>query len=88
MTANEPERLFRATTPDEDGGPRLDASARTLGARPLIDVRATLPIPSTLARAACQSALGLRNTYLSIVALPDFGDGPVKTPSTRVSVPM
>lgn len=35
---SDPEILFRAMTPDDDGGPQLDASARTLGARPLIDV--------------------------------------------------
>lgn len=30
--------LYRAMTPEIDAKPRLDASARTLGARPLIDV--------------------------------------------------
>lgn len=30
--------VFRAMTPDDDGLPRVDASARTLGARPSIDV--------------------------------------------------
>ena len=38
MTASELKMLFRAMTPDEDGRPTVDASARTLGARPLIDV--------------------------------------------------
>lgn len=32
------ETLYRAMTPDDDGAPRLGASARTLGVRPLIDV--------------------------------------------------
>jgi hypothetical protein len=32
------ETIYRAMTVDEDGAPRLDASARTLGARPMIDV--------------------------------------------------
>lgn len=30
--------VFRAMTPDDDGQPQVDASARTLGSRPSIDV--------------------------------------------------
>ena len=35
---SEPETLFRSMTQDSDSGPMIDASARTLGARPSIDV--------------------------------------------------
>jgi hypothetical protein len=38
MTESEAETLFRAMSSDENGLPQLDASARTLGARPMIDV--------------------------------------------------
>lgn len=34
----DPIRLFRAMSADDDGLPRLDESARTLGARPALDV--------------------------------------------------
>lgn len=37
MTTSEFTTLFRAMTPGDDGLPRLGASARTLGARPVID---------------------------------------------------
>lgn len=39
MTSDEPRLLFRAMTADEDGLPVVGASARTLGARPRIDVK-------------------------------------------------